>query len=115
MRARSNRFAAPKDGCARIVLQNRCSDRHAGAARYTRNVMKSVLLALIDGYRLLLSPFFGSHCRFYPTCSNYAREAIELHGPLRGSWLALKRILKCHPWHAGGVDPVPPKAVTKPR
>jgi putative membrane protein insertion efficiency factor len=70
--------------------------------------MKSVLLALIDGYRLLLSPFFGSQCRFYPSCSSYAREAIDVHGPLRGSWLAIRRISKCHPWHPGGVDPVPP-------
>jgi putative membrane protein insertion efficiency factor len=70
--------------------------------------MKAILLALIDAYRLLLSPFFGTQCRFYPTCSSYAREAIEVHGSLRGSWLAVKRILKCHPWHPGGVDPVPP-------
>jgi putative membrane protein insertion efficiency factor len=70
--------------------------------------MKSVLLALIDGYRLLLSPFFGSQCRFYPSCSSYAREAIDVHGPLRGAWLAIRRISKCHPWHPGGVDPVPP-------
>jgi len=72
--------------------------------------MKTLLLALIDGYKLLLSPFFGSQCRFYPTCSSYAREAIEVHGSLRGSWLAVKRILNCHPWHPGGVDPVPPRA-----
>jgi putative membrane protein insertion efficiency factor len=69
--------------------------------------MKSLLIALIDGYKLLLSPFFGTQCRFYPTCSSYAREAIETHGSFRGSWLALRRILKCHPWHPGGVDPVP--------
>ena len=75
---------------------------------YTELSMKSVLLVLIDGYRLLLSPFFGTQCRFYPTCSAYAREAIAVHGPLRGSWLAVKRISKCHPWHSGGVDPVPP-------
>lgn len=73
------------------------------------NRMKTLLIALIDGYRLLLSPFFGTQCRFYPTCSSYAREAIEVHGAWRGSWLAVKRVLKCHPWHPGGVDPVPPK------
>lgn len=72
--------------------------------------MKTLLLALIDGYRLLLSPFFGRQCRFYPTCSNYAREAIEIHGSLRGSWLAVARILRCGPWHPGGPDPVPPKS-----
>jgi len=70
--------------------------------------MKRVLLALIAGYRLLLSPFLGANCRFYPTCSAYATEAIEAHGALRGAWLALVRLLKCHPWHAGGVDQVPP-------
>jgi len=70
--------------------------------------MKTLLLVLIKGYKLLLSPFFGTQCRFYPTCSSYAHEAIEMHGALKGSWLAVKRILKCHPWHPGGVDPVPP-------
>ena len=70
--------------------------------------MKTVLLALINGYRLLLSPFFGQQCRFYPTCSSYAREAIEVHGSLKGSWMAVKRILRCGPWHPGGPDPVPP-------
>lgn len=77
------------------------------AANYTAP-MKRVLLALIAAYRLLVSPFLGPNCRFYPTCSAYATEAIDLHGPLRGTWLAVKRILKCHPWHTGGVDPVPP-------
>ena len=71
--------------------------------------MKTLLLVLIKGYKLLFSPFFGTQCRFYPTCSSYAHEAIETHGAFKGSWLAAKRILKCHPWHPGGVDPVPPK------
>jgi putative membrane protein insertion efficiency factor len=70
--------------------------------------VKRILLGLIAGYRLLVSPMFAASCRFYPTCSAYAAEAIETHGPLRGTWLAVKRILKCHPWHRGGVDPVPP-------
>lgn len=71
--------------------------------------MKRVLLSLIAGYRYFLSPFFGPSCRFHPTCSAYAIEAIESHGAIRGSWLALKRIAKCHPLHRGGLDPVPPK------
>jgi len=70
--------------------------------------MKAVLLALIRIYQVLFSPFFGQQCRFYPTCSNYAREAIEVHGSLMGSWLAVKRIARCGPWHPGGPDPVPP-------
>jgi putative membrane protein insertion efficiency factor len=71
--------------------------------------MKRVLLALIAGYRLLLSPLLGASCRFYPSCSAYASEAIETHGALRGTWLSVVRILKCHPWHPGGVDQVPPR------
>ena len=75
--------------------------------------MKRVLLGLIAAYRLLLSPFLGPSCRFYPTCSAYAGEAIETHGALRGTWLAARRILKCHPWHPGGYDPVPPRRPSK--
>lgn len=71
--------------------------------------MRRFLIGLIEAYRLLLSPFFGGQCRFYPTCSQYAREAIEVHGALKGSWLTVKRLLRCGPWHPGGNDPVPPK------
>lgn len=71
--------------------------------------MKRVLLVLIRLYQLCLSPFFGGQCRFYPTCSVYAAEAIDTHGALRGGWLAVRRLLRCHPFHAGGVDLVPPK------
>jgi hypothetical protein len=70
--------------------------------------MKRLLIFLIKLYQWCLSPFMGGHCRFYPSCSAYAVEAIDLHGPWRGSWLALRRLLRCHPWNAGGVDPVPP-------
>lgn len=69
--------------------------------------MRNVLTLVIRTYQLLLSPFLGNHCRFYPSCSQYAIEAIEEHGPLRGAWLALRRVLRCHPWRPGGVDPVP--------
>ena len=71
--------------------------------------MKRVLLSLIAGYRYFLSPLLGPTCRFYPTCSAYAKEAIETHGAVRGTWLAIRRILKCNPMHPGGLDPVPPK------
>ena len=69
--------------------------------------MKRLLLALIRGYRYALSPWWGNQCRVTPTCSEYAAEAIERHGAARGSWLALRRIARCHPWRAGGFDPVP--------
>ena len=69
--------------------------------------MARILIALIRGYRYLLSPWWGNHCRFTPTCSDYAMQAIDRHGAVAGSWLALRRILRCHPWHPGGFDPVP--------
>lgn len=71
-------------------------------------LMRWLLRGLIRGYQLFISPLLGPRCRFYPTCSNYALEAIETHGALKGSWLALRRLLRCHPWGDGGVDPVPP-------
>ena len=69
--------------------------------------MKQVLTAGITGYQSLIRPVLGSHCRFYPSCSEYAKEAIERHGAAKGSWLAVKRIGRCHPYHPGGYDPVP--------
>ena len=69
--------------------------------------MKRLFIFLIDAYKLLLSPFFGQQCRFYPTCSGYAKEAIERHGALRGGWLGAKRIARCNPWCKGGIDEVP--------
>ena len=71
--------------------------------------MKRLLLLLLRAYQYALSPFLGPSCRFYPTCSNYAIEAVREHGPARGCMLAAKRLCKCHPWHPGGVDPVPKK------
>ena len=64
------------------------------------------LIGLIYLYRFTLSPIFGNSCRFHPTCSHYAEDALRKYGAFRGSWLACKRLLKCHPWHMGGYDPV---------
>lgn len=71
--------------------------------------MQKVLILLISAYRYFISPFLGANCRFYPTCSSYAHEAISRHGAMRGGWLALRRLSRCHPWHDGGFDPVPEK------
>jgi len=70
-------------------------------------MIRSVLIALVRFYRLMLSPWLGSGCRFEPTCSAYALQALQQHGAARGSYLTLKRLGRCHPWCAGGHDPVP--------
>ena len=69
--------------------------------------MKELALTVLYGYRLIVSPFLPPSCRYFPTCSQYAYDAIEKHGVLRGLILALKRLLRCHPGYPGGVDPVP--------
>ena len=72
-----------------------------------RSVAAWVLVALLTGYRRFVSPLLGQRCRFYPSCSAYALEAVQVHGALRGSWLAARRLSRCHPFHPGGLDPVP--------
>jgi len=69
--------------------------------------MKHVLMWLLKGYRLVISPLYGNVCRYYPSCSAYALRAVEVHGALKGTWLAGRRLLRCHPWTPGGYDPVP--------
>ncbi|AGM41783.1 hypothetical protein SPISAL_08445 [Spiribacter salinus M19-40] len=69
--------------------------------------MRTILIALLRAYRYVISPLLGPSCRFHPTCSCYAIEAVERHGALRGGYYALRRILRCHPFHPGGLDPVP--------
>ena len=70
--------------------------------------MSRLLVILLRGYQILVSPMLGQSCRFYPTCSNYAIEALRTHGAARGGWLAARRVCRCHPWNEGGVDLVPP-------
>lgn len=69
--------------------------------------MKTLMLALLRFYRYAISPMLGRNCRFHPTCSEYAIEAIQRHGTLRGGWLAARRVGRCHPFNPGGYDPVP--------
>ncbi|MFZ6753880.1 membrane protein insertion efficiency factor YidD [Undibacterium sp. Dicai25W] len=70
--------------------------------------MKTLLLLLLRFYKYAISPMLGQNCRFYPSCSEYAAQAIQIHGAAKGCLLAGKRVCKCHPWHPGGVDHVPP-------
>jgi uncharacterized protein len=77
--------------------------------------MKVLLLFALRGYQWLLRPLLGVHCRFYPSCSEYAIEAIKRHGAWVGSWLAARRVCRCHPYHPGGHDPVPERIEQHPR
>jgi putative membrane protein insertion efficiency factor len=70
--------------------------------------MRHVLIALLKAYRFAISPLYGQVCRYHPTCSAYALEAVSRHGSVRGTALAVRRVARCHPWAAGGYDPVPP-------
>ena len=72
-----------------------------------RDWPQRVLIGLVEGYRLLLSPWLGSSCRFEPTCSAYALQALQQHGAAAGGYLSARRLARCHPWCAGGLDPVP--------
>lgn len=72
-----------------------------------RQFLIHVSVALIKVYRFFIAPLLGDRCRFYPSCSHYAEQALKEYGPLKGIFLSVRRLSKCHPWHAGGYDPVP--------
>ena len=88
-------------------LRRICLPRIAIPARGAK-LMQTALIALLRFYKLAVSPLLGNRCRFYPSCSDYAREAIQYHGAAHGTYLAVKRLCRCHPFSAGGVDLVPP-------
>jgi putative membrane protein insertion efficiency factor len=73
-----------------------------------------LLVGAVRAYQLVVSPWLAPTCRFYPSCSAYAVGALREHGAVRGAWLALRRLLRCHPWNPGGVDPVPPRSPSRP-
>ncbi len=75
--------------------------------------MKHVLVALLKVYRAVISPLYGPVCKYYPSCSAYALEAVSVHGAAKGSWLAVRRLASCHPWAVGGYDPVPGTAAAQ--
>jgi len=80
----------------------------SAAQKAANQALAFVLLKLIRFYQLAISPYLGRNCRYLPTCSAYAMEAVRVHGGLKGAWLACKRIARCHPWGGSGFDPVPP-------
>jgi putative membrane protein insertion efficiency factor len=75
--------------------------------------VRHVLIWLLRGYRAVISPLYGQVCRYHPSCSAYALEAVTEHGALRGSWYAVRRLARCHPWAAGGYDPIPPRGPSR--
>ena len=85
-----------------------------GVIGFMGGLVKNILLFMIRAYQALLSPLFYGSCRFHPSCSHYAAEAVEVHGPVKGAWLALGRLLRCQPFCRGGFDPVPEKFQSTP-
>jgi putative membrane protein insertion efficiency factor len=83
------------------------AERAAWASRAGPGLVARFLIGLLLVYKRVVSPFLGQNCRFHPTCSRYAIEAVQVHGAARGTWLAIRRVTRCHPFHEGGFDPVP--------
>lgn len=104
-----------KAGCYTLPRLQRQPRRAAHPTFCRRILIDRLLIALLRGYKRWLSPLLGPRCRFVPSCSEYAMQAISLHGALRGGWLAAKRVGRCHPLHPGGFDPPPPRDHGPPR
>lgn len=90
-----------------MSLPSRLPSRSLSFSRSVARWPRKALILFVRAYQITLSPLLGGACRYYPSCSAYAIEALEKHGALRGAWLAIKRISRCHPFHPGGFDPVP--------
>ena len=87
--------------------QGRAPSLVGALARFLWHVPRNILIIVLKLYRRVVSPIYGQVCRFFPSCSAYALEAVTVHGAVKGSWLAARRVVRCHPWSAGGLDPVP--------
>jgi len=105
--SRHGQFLGAGGGIAQVASSHNCAQDHSGLTGNTRAFGAWLVLAFVRFYQIFLSSFLGGACRFYPSCSNYAYEAIERHGARRGAVLAVKRLLRCRPFGPGGFDPVP--------
>jgi putative membrane protein insertion efficiency factor len=93
-----------------VDLWRRAQRAPAVVGRAVWHLPRNILIVALKLYRRLISPIYGQVCRFFPSCSAYALEAVTVHGAVKGSWFAVRRIVRCHPWNAGGIDPVPSPA-----
>ena len=82
----------------------------AAVVRFSWHLPRNILIIVLKLYRRVVSPIYGQVCRFFPSCSAYALEAVTVHGAVKGTWLAARRVVRCHPWSSGGLDPVPTPA-----
>jgi len=114
VRERTEHGAAPVGRSAALSRGLAGPQRAWRSASWWRSVPASALIGLIAGYRRFVGPLLGPRCRFYPSCSAYALEAVRVHGAARGTWLAARRLSRCHPFHPGGLDPVPPRRAGAP-
>ncbi|MDJ0312066.1 membrane protein insertion efficiency factor YidD [Arthrobacter sp. H35-D1] len=90
--------------------QRRASKWLAAVARFLWHLPSNILIIVLKLYRRVISPMYGQVCRFFPSCSAYALEAVTVHGAVKGTWMAARRVVRCHPWSSGGLDPVPTPA-----